>query len=194
MAGNWKDDELSVIKSKLSKVNLEKVATYDVCTSAAKKGQQTKRKFIEQIFLHLLRGENPLQESIAKTVGVSRSRLSQLSQTVTVGGYRQIKKMLVLLVEAMNKTNIPKNALLELPDEGKWLIQEWLPNFHEYVEKGENIEDVAQVLEVLIESFGENVLEHIPIDTLLGLIKLLLAPMPTTFWQSLRSELDPIPI
>ena len=194
LAGNWKDDELSVIKSKLSKVNLEKVATYDVCTSAAKKGQQTKRKFIEQIFLHLLRGENPLQESIAKTVGVSRSRLSQLSQSVTEGGYRQIKKMLVLLVEAMNKTNIPKNALLELPDEGKWLIQEWLPNFHEYVEKGENIEDVVQVLEVLIESFGENVLEHIPIDTLLGLIKLLLAPMPTTFWQSLRSSLDPIPI
>ena len=62
------------------------------------------------------------------------------------------------------------------------------------MEEGQNIDEMAQEVEVMIESFGENVLEHIPIDTLLGLIKLLLAPMPTTFWQSLRSELDPIPI
>ena len=144
--------------------------------------------------LHILRGENPLLESIAKIVGVSRSRLSQLSQSVTEGGYRQIKKMLVLLVKAINKTNIPKNALLELPDEAKWLIQEWLPNFHEYVEKGGNIEDAAQEVEVLIESFGENILEHIPIDTLLGLIKLFWVPMLSVFWQSLRSQLYPIPI
>ena len=194
LPGNWKDDELSVIKSKLSQVNIEKVATYDVCSSAAKKGQQTKRKFIEQIFLHILRGENPAQESIAKIVGVSRSRLSQISQSITEGGYRQIKKMLVLLVETINKTNIPKNAFSELPEEVKWFIQEWLPNFHEYVEKGQNIEEMAQEVEVLIESFGKDILEHIPIETLLGLIKLFLAPMPPVFWQSLRSHLDPIPI
>ena len=52
--------------------------------------------------LHILRGENPLLESIAKIVGVSRSRLSQLSQSLTEGGYRQIKKMLVLLVKAIS--------------------------------------------------------------------------------------------
>jgi hypothetical protein len=92
LPGNWKDDELSAIKSKLSKVNIEKVATYDVCPSAAKKGQQTKRKFIEEIFLHILRGENPAQESIAKIVGVSRSRLSQISQTITEGGTDTSKK------------------------------------------------------------------------------------------------------
>ena len=104
--------------------------------------------------LHILRGENPLLESIAKIVGVSRSRLSQLSQTVTIGGYRQIKKMLVLLVKAINKTNIPKNAFSELSDEAKWFIEEWLPNFHKYVEEGQNIDEMAQEVEVLIESFG----------------------------------------
>ena len=194
LPGNWKDDELSAIKSKLSKVNIEKVATYDVCSSAAKKGQQTKRKFIEEIFLHILRGENPAQESIAKIVGVSRSRLSQISQAITEGGYRHIKKMLVLLVKTINKTNIPKKAFSELSEEAKWFIEEWLPNFHEYVEEGQNIDEMAQEVEVLIESFGEDILEHIPIDTLLGLIKLFLAPMPSAFWQTLRSHLDPIPI
>ena len=104
--------------------------------------------------LHILRGENPLLESIAKIVGVSRSRLSQLSQSVTEGGYRQIKKMLVLLVKAINKTNIPKNAFSELSDEAKWFIEEWLPNFHKYVEEGQNIDEIAQEVEVLIESFG----------------------------------------
>ena len=194
LPGNWKDDELSAIKSKLSKVNIEKVATYDVCPSAAKKGQQTKRKFIEEIFLHILRGENPAQESIAKIVGVSRSRLSQISQAITEGGYRYIKKMLVLLVKTINKTNIPKKAFSELSDEAKWFIEEWLPNFHKYVEEGQNIDEMAQEVEVLIESFGEDILEHIPIDTLLALIKLFLAPMPSAFWQILRSQLDPIPI
>ena len=104
--------------------------------------------------LHILRGENPLLESIAKIVGVSRSRLSQLSQSVTEGGYRQIKKMLVLLVKAINKTNIPKNAFSELFDEAQWFIEEWLPNFHKYVEEWQNIDEMAQEVEVLIESFG----------------------------------------
>jgi len=52
--------------------------------------------------------------------------------------------------------------------------------------KGENIEEMAQEVEVMIESFGE--------DILLGLIKLFLAPMSSAFWESLRSQLDPIPI
>jgi hypothetical protein len=86
--------------------------------------------------------------------------------------------MLVLLVKTINKTNIPKKAFSELSDEAKWFIEEWLPNFHKYVEEGQNIDEMAQEVEVLIESFGEDILEHIPIDTLLALIKLFLAPMP----------------
>ena len=66
--------------------------------------------------------------------------------------------------------------------------------FHKYVEEGQNIDEMAQEVDILIESFGEDILEHIPIDTLLALIKLFLAPMPSVFWQSLRSHLDPIPI
>ena len=62
------------------------------------------------------------------------------------------------------------------------------------MEEGQNIDEMAQEVEVLIESFGEDILEHIPIDTLLALIKLFLAPMPSAFWQILRSQLDPIPI
>ncbi|MDE5074227.1 MAG: hypothetical protein O4861_10100 [Trichodesmium sp. St16_bin4-tuft] len=46
----------------------------------------------------------------------------------------------------------------------------------------------------MIASFGEKILEHIPIKTLLPLIKLFLAPMPPAFWENLRSQLDPIPI
>lgn len=59
--------------------------------------------------------------------------------------------------------------------------------------KGENIEEMAQEVEVMIESFGEEILEHVPIDTLLGLRKFFLAPMSPAFWESLRSQLDPTP-
>ena len=62
------------------------------------------------------------------------------------------------------------------------------------MEEGQNIEEMAQEVEVLVESFGKDILEHIPIETLLGLIKLFLAPMPSAFWKALRSQLDPIPI
>ena len=54
-------------------------------------------------------------------------------------------------------------------------------------QKFEKIEDMAQEVEVMIESFGEDILEHVPIDILLGLIKLFLAPMSPAFWDSLRS-------
>ena len=68
------------------------------------------------------------------------------------------------------------------------------PGLSKVLEEGQNIDEIAQQVEVLIESFGEDILEHIPIDTLLGLIKLFWVPMLFVFWQTLRSHLDPIPI
>ena len=62
------------------------------------------------------------------------------------------------------------------------------------MEEGQNIDEMAQEVEILIKSFGKDILEHIPIETLLGLIKLFWVPMLSVFWQSLRSHLDPIPI
>ncbi|NEN88207.1 MAG: hypothetical protein F6K48_04435 [Okeania sp. SIO3H1] len=46
LPGKWTSNEISAIASRLPGVNIEKVATYDVCPKAAQKGEQTERKII----------------------------------------------------------------------------------------------------------------------------------------------------
>ena len=202
LPGKWTDEETRAIASRLSGVNIEKVATYDICPKAARKGQQSERKFVEQIWLHIQRGEKFAQEQIAEVVGLTRGRVSQIAKDLSPGGYKQIKKMLVLLWDTLNKTNNPEKALSELPDDAQWFIKEWVPNFHEYVELGETLEDMIENLKVGIDSHGVSLLEYLSVDTILDLIKLFMAPMPISFWESLRSRSgtdvlsppEPIPI
>ena len=49
-------------------------------------------------------------------------------------------------------------------------------------------------IEIVREGYLTGGDKYIPIDTLLGLIKLFWVPMLFVFWQSLQSQLDPIPI
>lgn len=194
LPGKWKDTEISAIASRLSGVNIEKVATYDICPKAARKGQQSERKFVEEIWRHIQSGEKFAQEQIAKVVGLTRGRISQRAKDLSPGGYKQIKKMLVLLWDTLNKTNIPEKALSELPEDAQFFITEWLPNFHEYVEQGETLEDTVANLERVIEIYGQSIFDYLSVDTIIDLIKLLMAPMPISFWEELRSQPEPIPI
>ncbi len=196
LPGKWTDDEISAIASRLPGVNIEKVATYDVCPTAARKGEQVNRKIIETFWDLTIQGQKITQEKIAQIVGLARSRVAQICKTILPVDFVRFKKMLVLLWDTLNKTNIPEKALSELPEDAQWFVTEWLPNFHEYVAKGENVEDMAKNLEMVVELHGKSIFDYVSVDTIIDLIKLFMAAMPISFWESLgmQVELMPIPI
>ncbi|NET16415.1 MAG: type II toxin-antitoxin system HicB family antitoxin, partial [Okeania sp. SIO1H6] len=194
LPGKWKEDEISAIASRLPGVNIEKVATYDLCQKAAQKGQQSQRKIIETFWDLITSQQDVTQDNIAKIVGLSRGRVAQICKDLLPTSFVRFKKMLVLLWNNLSKTNIPKKALSELPEDVGWFVEQWLPNFHEYVQQGETLEEVAQNIELAIEFHGKQILDYVSVDTIVDLIKLFMAPMPISFWEELRMQAEPIPI
>ncbi|NER02187.1 MAG: hypothetical protein F6K17_05840 [Okeania sp. SIO3C4] len=194
LPGKWKEAEISAIASRLPGVNIEKVATYDLCQKAAQKGQQSQRKIIETFWDLITREQNVTQDNIAKIVGLSRGRVAQICKDLLPTSFVRFKKMLVLLWNNLSKTNIPEKALSELPEDVGWFVMEWLPNFHEYVQQGEALEEVAKNIELAIEFHGKQILDYVSVDTIVDLIKLFMAPMPISFWEELRMQREPIPI
>ncbi|NEQ77930.1 MAG: DUF3854 domain-containing protein [Okeania sp. SIO2C9] len=194
LPGKWKEDETRAIASKLPGVDIEKVATYDLCQKAARKGQQSQRKIIETFWDLITSEQDITQEQIAKIVGLSRGRVAQICKDLLPTSFVRFKKMLVMLWNNLSKTNIPEKALSELPEDVGWFVEKWLPNFHEYVQQGETLEEVAQNIELAIEFHGKQILDYVSVDTIIDLIKLFMAPMPISFWEELRSQREPIPI
>ena len=194
MPGKWTDTEINAIASRLPGVNIEKVATYDICPTAAKKGQQTEKKIFETFFGLTIQKQNVTQEKIAQIVGLTRGRVAQVCKDLIPLGFVRFKKMLVMLWDTLSKTNNPEKALSELPEEAQWFILEWLPNFHEYVQQGETLEEVAENIETVVKVYGPIILDYVSVDTIIDLIKLFMAPMPITFWEELRMQAEPIPI
>ncbi|NET30333.1 bifunctional DNA primase/polymerase [Okeania sp. SIO1I7] len=194
LPGKWTSDEISAITSRLPGVNIEKVDTYDVCPQAAQKGEQVNRKIINTMWELAKVGQNFTQEKVAQIVGLSRSRVSQVCLDLLPTSFVRFKKMLVLLWNTLNRTNNPKKALSELPEEIRWFVSEWLPDFPYFVQQGETLEEMAENIEFAVKTYGQYILEYVSVDTIIDLIKLFMAPMPISFWEELRTQVEPIPI
>ena len=194
LPGKWTSDEISAITSRLPGVNIEKVDTYDVCPQAAQKGEQVNRKIINTMWELAKVGQNFTQEKVAQIVGLSRSRVSQVCLDLLPTSFVRFKKMLVLLWNTLNRTNNPKKALSELPEEIRWFVSEWLPYFPYFVQQGETLEEMAENIEFAVKTYGQYILEYVSVDTIMDLIKLFMAPMPISFWEELRTQVEPIPI
>ncbi|NES67016.1 MAG: hypothetical protein F6K24_18070, partial [Okeania sp. SIO2D1] len=194
LPGKWTSDEISAIASRLPGVNIEQVATYDICPQAAQKGEQTERKIIDTMWELAKNGQKFTQEKIAQIVGLSRSRVSQVCTDLLPVEFVRLKKMLVLLWDTLSKTNNPKKALSELPEEIRWFVSEWLPDFPKFVQQGETLEEMAENIEFAVKTYGQYILEYVSVDTIIDLIKLFMAAMPISFWEELRRQVEPIPI
>lgn len=194
LPGKWSDTEINAVASRLPGVNIEKVATYDISPKAATKGQQTEKKIIKAFFDLTIQKQNVTQQKIAQIVGLTRGRVAQICKPLLPVDFVRFKKMLAMLCNTLNKTNNPEKALSELPEEVRWFVEKWLPNFHEYVQQGDTLEEVAENIETVVKAYGQEILDYVSVDTIIDLIKLFMAPMPIAFWEELRLQAEPIPI
>ena len=101
---------------------IERVKIGDICPEAERKGKQTERRIVSEMFEKLTAGVNPKLDDIASAVGLSGGRVSQVAKALINGGFKTLRKTLVLLLEAIND----KTKVSELDDEALALV-EFLP-------------------------------------------------------------------
>ncbi len=177
LIGDYSEADLNAIANYFTGATIEIVDAYDICPESARKGVQTERGIVEAIWASVQAGLKVTTSQVAEIVGVSRSRISQVSQTLMGGGFRRLVKVLEMLYRAINsKTNTFDE--LDLTDEELWAAREFLPSvLQDLCDHRRDAETVAEDIVKVAEYYGERAFERIlaatPLKTLLGLFESL---------------------
>ncbi|WP_254034154.1 hypothetical protein [Planktothrix agardhii] len=162
---------------------------YDIAPGAASKGVQTERGIIEALWSSVKSGVVATIDDIAEQLGITKGGVSKNLKDRLGIGFREAKKSLLLLYNALNN----KSKLSELDEESKYIALEYLPNVVRDFENGQiTPADVVVEMITTAKAFGERQFRHIlaatPITTLCKLLGAVLRFVP----QKLLSELIPI--
>ncbi|MFY7883467.1 MAG: hypothetical protein ACOVOV_01340 [Dolichospermum sp.] len=175
--GDYSEEDIEAIANYYTGATIETVDAYDICPEAARKGVQTERGIVEAIWASVQAGIKVTTSQVAEIVGVSRSRISQVSQTLMGGGFRRLVEVLEMLYRAINsKTNTFSE--LDLTEDELWAAREFLPTrLQDLCDRQTDAETVADDIANLAEHYGDRAFERIlaatPLKTLLGLFESL---------------------
>lgn len=185
-------DDAAVLQLRLAfpgaTVTVEDV--YDYAPEAASKGIQIERGIIATMCDLIEGGKKTTIDQVAELVGVTQGRISQLCSSL--GGFKQVKKTLILLLEALNS----KTKLLDLPEELKWMAQVYLPAVAQTLESEtitaeestiEVVRDLMTVTKVYSIKPLRLILANTPLPTLCQLFRVLVRVLPIEIQDALKS-------
>ncbi|MBE9144907.1 hypothetical protein [Planktothrix mougeotii] len=162
---------------------------YDIAPGAASKGTQTERGIIQALWESMKSGKTLTIEQVAEAIGKAKSTVTFTLKERLGIGFRDLKKSLVLLLEAIYS----KTKLSELDDESRWIAEEYLPNIVSDLETGQ-ITPVDVVSEIITtaKAFGERQFRRILATTPIPILCKLLGAVLRFIPPKLLSELLPI--
>jgi hypothetical protein len=162
---------------------------YDIAPEAASKGVQTERGIFETMMSMLQAGIDPTIDLVASALDKGKSTVTFTLKHRLGIGFKAVKKSLVLLLEALyNKTE-----LSDLPDEARWIAEEYLPNVVKDLEAG-GITPVDVIVEIVTtaKAFGERqfrqILAATPIPIFCKLFKAIIRLLPTAVKQAIFTD------
>ncbi|HEY9658887.1 MAG TPA: hypothetical protein V6C65_10575, partial [Allocoleopsis sp.] len=104
----------------------EQIEAGVVCVEAAKEGLQTAYGILQSAVEVARQGVKLTQKALAAVAGVTQAAISQTF--ARIGGWAVWKKILAVLLETTNKSAyIFDSALEDIPEDVRWIAQEWLP-------------------------------------------------------------------
>jgi predicted XRE-type DNA-binding protein len=182
LIGDYSEADIEAIANYFTGATIERVDAYDICPESARKGVQTERGIVEAVWAAVQSGLKITTSQVAEIVGVSRSRVSQVSQTLMGGGFRRLVEVLEMLFLAINsKTNTLDE--LDLTEDELWAAREFLPAVVGDLLNGDTTpEEVAEDAIAIAQHYGSRTFERIlavtPLQTLVKLFGSILPLLP----------------
>lgn len=143
------EKQIDALKDYFPGCTVETVDAYDICPEAADRGTQSTRGIIDALYQQIREGRNPKIDEIAKQMGITKGRVSQIVKTLLPEGFRSLKKSLVWLLEAINS----QTKLSELDESLQWIATSYLPTLANQLRSGD---DPAALLDEFV-MVGESV-------------------------------------
>lgn len=164
---------------------------YGIAPEAASKGVQTMRGIIAAMFTSLKSGVNLTIEQVAEMVGKAKSTITFTLKDRLGMGFKAIKHILVLLLEAINS----KTKLSVLSEDCLYIANEYLPGVIADLENGDiTPADVVVEMVTTAKAFGDkefkDILAATPVTTLCKLLGAVAHFVPDTIKQAILSDLN----
>lgn len=190
LLGSISGNTIEEIKEKFPGCQINEIEAYSLTPKAAPRGQQITRGFVEGVAIAVRERGNITINQAAAVVGISQGRASQIASSL--GGFKNLKKILVSLFNALNReTNILEDTET-LDPEVLWFAQTYLPLILEET-KTDELEAIKE-LNGIYRDFGEALFEKILAATPIWAIAQLSGYAFELMGAVNHEDLEPIPI
>ena len=185
LLSDWDDSLKTRLLEYFKGATIKTVEAYDLTPAAAKKGEQTQRGIVAAVWSAVQSGVKTSIDEIAATVEVSKGRVSQICSPF--GGFKKLKKSLVLLLEAINS----KTKLSNLPSDALWVAEQFLPEIVKQLELGavtpaEVVEEFVGLAEAFCYKAFQAILAATPAWVLTKIFGTVLRLLPDECKDDLR--------